>query len=205
MAIRHHLVLHAKMIRSIRNTPDADTGIMCHFINICYWGESQNGFTFGENKTTLLTRAFVELLKHGSFLDDPDRQEVVQQIMPYFFRFIDDLENQINSQSGAVANLDAIIVFTIGVLISKQTPVENPAEASIIERSLRLSQVQNVLAMLAARQPAVRGLRDIVSALQRSTITDESQRLRSLVASSEIVISRPVQTLLFSSPTFARI
>lgn len=204
MAIRHHLVLHAKMIRSIRNTPDADTGIMCHFINICYWGETQNGFTFGENKTTLLTRAFVELLKHSSFLNDPDRQEVVHQIMPYFFQFIDNLENQINSQSGAVANLDAVIVFTIGVLISKQTPGENPVGTSI-DRSLRLSQVQNILAMLTARQPVVRGLRDIISALQRSTISDESQRLRSLVASSEIVISRQVQTLLFTCHPFVEI
>lgn len=185
------------MTRAIRNTPDSDTGIYCHFINICYWAETQSDDILGKNKNVLLTRAFVELLKHPSFLLDPDRPEIMQQIMEHFCQYIADLEGRLDSNSGAVASLDAITVFTIGVLLSRSVAAGNLVNPAL-DSSLRLSQVYNILAILAARQSAVRGLRDIVSALQRPTKSpDFQQHLRALVANSEIVISHQIRTLLF--------
>ncbi|KAL5113489.1 hypothetical protein ACEQ8H_008625 [Pleosporales sp. CAS-2024a] len=202
IAIVHQLVLHAKMIRSIRDSTETDTGILCHYINICCWGERQTDIILEKTKVTLLARGFVELLKCALFFADPDRAEVSTQVMDCFSQFIEGLENQINAQSGAVPSMDAVTIFAIGVLVWKHILPEGDIAMTRFKAGQILSHVQDILTTLAARQPAVRSLRNIISALNRSgTVSDSQQDLRLLVTKSEMVISRQIQALLFH-PTF---
>ncbi|PVI00958.1 hypothetical protein DM02DRAFT_671638 [Periconia macrospinosa] len=203
--IFHHLVQHAKMLRLMRQTPDPETGILCHFINIRYWAENmpKTSVNREQSEIALSARGYVELLKNPSFLLDPDRPKVIGQSIEYFVRYIDNVENQLNSQAAAVPSLDAITFFTIGVIISRFTPAEESTNI-LFDASMKVSQISNILSMLATRHAPIRSLRDILSALQRPTHSLEfKQHLQSLTANSEIVISTSIRNLILEEGGFS--
>jgi hypothetical protein len=153
---------------------------------------------------SLLTRGYVELLKQPRFFHDLDRKTVLKEAMDEFSTYLGQLEEKISSHAGAVPALEALHVFTMGVLFatqdhSSESPIlhYSPSIQHSSQTASRLLQTLNILTLLSSRYAAIRSLRDIISELQKSIHQSRSQdRLRLLIACSEIVISDPIQGLL---------
>jgi hypothetical protein len=181
------------MLRSIRSNKDPEAGILCHFINIRHWKEtsleivSQMAF----HHHTLVARAYVELLKQPLFLSDPDRSSVLDEVFQDFSNYLDAVGEKLVSSAGAVPSLDALLVFGIGVIIAAATQgrANNAPE---------LFKVSNALALLSSRYAAIRSLGDIMAELHECVSQGQPRnKLRELVANSEVVISEPLQKLIF--------
>lgn len=192
-----YLIQYAQIIRSIRQTPVPDTGILCHFINIHHWKEivTSQGRLSPQRSTSLCTRGYVEILKNVALYNEPERGDVLAQATCEFSTHLDQLEEQLNSHSGAVASLDAFNVFAIGVIlgVSQFSTSSDNFKQSIVGK---LFQVQNILTLLSARYSTIRKHRDIISELQRSAYRSGSgSQLHELVARSDLAIPYQLQRL----------
>jgi hypothetical protein len=154
---------------------------------------------------SLLTRGYMELLKQRRFFTDPDRTAVLSEAMDEFATYLCALEEQIAAHAGAVPALEALHVFAMGVVFATQTPSagnqdlhRSPALQQGTQTAARLLQTLNILTLMSARYSAVRSLREIIAELQRKLNQPQSlDRVRLLVACSEVVISDEVNGLLF--------
>jgi hypothetical protein len=154
---------------------------------------------------SLLTRGYMELLKERRFFTDTDRPTVLSEAMDEFTTYLCALEEQIAAHAGAVPALEALHVFAMGVVFATQTPSvdsqdlhRSPGLQQGAQTAARLLQTLNILTLMSARYSAVRSLREVIAELQRTLHRSQSQdRLRLLVACSEIVISEEVKGLLF--------
>jgi hypothetical protein len=158
---------------------------------------------------SLLTRGYMELLKQRRFFTDPDRPAVLSEAIDEFATYLCALEEQIAAHAGAVPALEALHVFAMGVVFATQTPSvgnqdlhRSPALQQGAQTAARLLQTLNILTLMSARYSAVRSLREIIAELQRTLNQPQSlDRLRLLVACSEVVISDEVKGLLFREGT----
>jgi hypothetical protein len=194
-------------MRSIRCDDDTKTGILCISINFRHWRET---IPSGEGSpdhyfSSLVTRGYVELLKRTRFLHDLDRNTVLEEAMAEFSTYLNHLEQHISSHAGAVPVLEALHVFSIGVIFATQASYfdsSNTHRSPSVQRSpqtaTRLLQTLNIITLISSRHAPVRSLRKIISELHQSLHQPQARdRLRLLVACSEIVISDPIQRLLF--------
>lgn len=190
-AVRH-MVAYSQLLRSIRSAKDPETGILCYFINVRHWKETSPKLDsrMSFHYHTLLARAYVELCKQPLFLIDPDRTSIIDEVFQDFSHYLDAVEEKLVSGLGAVPSLDAILIFSIGVIIATSTPghANNASD---------LFKVSNALALLSSRYAAVRSLRDVMLELQQTGPLRQSQgKLRALVVKSEIVVSDKLQLLM---------
>ncbi|PSN74169.1 hypothetical protein BS50DRAFT_9486 [Corynespora cassiicola Philippines] len=201
-----YLIQHAQILRSIRQNSGDD--VLCQSINLRHWKETLPN-TSAQNslqKAYLFTRGYVELLKQSSVDIDPDHRKVVCEAESEFLHYLKLLETHLDSHSGAISALEAIHVFAIGIIsftgriTTQDTLPSGEAGYSPLTQHRRLSQLVNLLTLLATRYSAVRSLRDILMELL-VTHADPSrrasnERLRELIGRSEILISNQIQTIL---------
>lgn len=181
------------MLRSIRSDEDKEAGILCHFINIRHWKESipRSESPTNSYHIALSARAYVELLKQPSWLGDPDRTSIVDEAFEDFSSYLNATEEKLVSNTGAVASIDALLLFSVGVIIAGTTQ-ERPDNVP------KLAKVSNALTLLSLRYSATISLRDIILELQQYALPTHSRdRLRVLVQNSEVVISEQLQLLIF--------
>ncbi|KAJ4287782.1 hypothetical protein N0V90_012486 [Kalmusia sp. IMI 367209] len=198
-----YLIQHAQILRSIRQSTNLDDGILCHFINIRHWKETltpQTSLSM-DRAIGLCSCTYVELLKSEIFFLDSHRASVLSQATEEFASYLDYLEEQLNAQSGAVASLEALHIFAIGVLLAMKTSQSVSFDSRAIQPDSNLQkmilQVQNVLTLLSTRYSVVRKFRDIISELHRCILgTSSRANLHALVAASELAVPRQIQTLL---------
>jgi hypothetical protein len=192
MSLRH-MIQYAQMLRSIRSHEDRKAGILCHFINIRHWKEStpQRDSQTKWYHIALSTHAYVELLKQPAWLCDPDRTSINDEAFGEFSNYLDAIEDRLVSSTGAVTSMDVFILFSIGVIIAA-TAQRRPDNAP------KLAKVSNALTLVSSRYPSMISLRDIILELQQRVTTPQSEdRLRVLVANSDVVISNQLQLLIF--------
>lgn len=133
----------------------------------------------------------MELLKHPSFFSDLDRPDVIYEAFKVFSKYLEFTEEKLVSNAGAVTSLDALLLFSIGVIIAAAIQRGSNAFAE-------LSKVANILTLLSSRYESIRDLRNIISELQQHVSQGQSQdRLCVLVAGSKVTISEPIQSLIF--------
>ncbi|KAJ4354125.1 uncharacterized protein N0V89_005858 [Didymosphaeria variabile] len=195
------LIQHAQMIRSIRQSIKPDDGILCHYINIRHWAETipPQIRIPRDHIVSLCSKAYVQLLQSERFLHDLDRASILKQVMGVFDSYLEKVEEQLsNPQSGAIAGLEALHIFAIGVILATRPDLQNvrdPQQNANVQTII--SQVQIGLTLLSTRYSVVRTYRDIVLELQRININSSSvEKLRSLVAVSELSVPIQLQNLI---------
>lgn len=109
------------------------------------------------------------------------------------------MEEQLtDQQNGAVPGLEALQVFAVGVISA--TSLQTSSSGDLLHDATvqaKLLQVQNCLTLFSMRYPIMRKCRDIVVELQRlATHYGSLERLRNLVAASELAIPSAIQRLI---------
>jgi hypothetical protein len=186
-ATLRHLTQHAQILRAIRTEAEEDA--LCHFVNLRHWKESMPQTTSPNvfDQEQLYTRGIVELCKSPKIAGDPGT--IMQYAMNQFANYVDLFESRITSQDGAPGCLDGHLVFAIGVVVATQQP--NP------ERQRSSFQCVSSLTILSTRYSAIKGLQNVLTALQgRSTSSDQ---VRVEVDRSEMAVSSKLRRLIFGA------
>jgi hypothetical protein len=188
-AALRHLTQHAQILRAIRT--EGEEGALCHFVNLRHWKESMSPATLpdGFEQEQLYTRGLIELWKSPTFADDPGRDTIMQYAKDQFAKYVDLFERRISSQEGAPGCLESHLVFAIGVFIATQQPNA--------ERQRSAFQCVSSLTMLSTRYCAIRGLRNVLTALQCHSASSDQVRIE--VDRSEMAVSSKLQRLIFGA------
>lgn len=198
------LIQHAQLMRAIRQSSSSEDGILCHYINIRHWAETTTPQTrlSKDRVVELCSKAYVQLLQNECFFPDPDRVNVFNQVIDVFKSYLEKTEGQLNDpQSGAMAGLEALHVFAIGVILASHPHTQPLGDhQQDTTTHIMLSQIQTALTLLSTRYSVVRTYRNIVSELQRGAgLPGSVDKLRSLVIASDLAIPVRLQRLILGT------